>query len=86
MKAEGMDREVLERYVGMRKAITGHADRIVGVAHLLGLLKHCDGSIEVDANALSAVGGMIGSDACSIQETLDGFIHVPEAEEVLEEG
>ena len=83
MKADGVDREVLEKYVQIRKTIAKRADRIVALAHLLGLLRHCDGEIEVDPSSLAMVGDLIDSDICSILEMLDDFIYIVEAEEVL---
>lgn len=87
MKAESIDREVLERYLETRKVIAGHAERVVTLSHLLGLLRHCAAdSVEVSPSALAAVADLIDSDICSIQETLDDFIYPVEAEEVVEEG
>ena len=35
MNLDGIDNEVLEKYVGMRKEVTKRVDRIVALAHLL---------------------------------------------------
>ena len=79
---EGMDRRTLKRYLEARKAIAKKADRIVAVSHLLYLLKHCgDDTVEVSANALGTVGDMLDADICGIQEILDGFVYVLDAEE-----
>ncbi len=85
MKAEGIDREVLEQYVETRKGIAKRADRIVALSHMLSLLKHCDSEIEVDPSSLALVGDLVDSDICSILEMLDGFIYVVDAEAVLGE-
>ena len=82
--AKGIDAKTLERYLEARKVIGKHADRIVAVSHLLGLLKHCDDTIEVSPSAIAEVADMIDQDICSIIETLDEFIHVLDAEEALE--
>ena len=84
MKAEGIDREVLEKYVEMRREITRRIDRVVALAHLLNLLRHCgDDEIEVSPMALAVVADLVDADVTSIQESLDDFIYVVEAEEVL---
>ena len=85
MKAEGIAPEVLESYVDTRKAIAKRADQTMALVHLLGLLKHCpEDTIEVCPSALAKVADMIDSDICSIQETLDGFIYLVDAEAELE--
>ena len=77
--AESLDHETLQRYLETRKAIT---ERFV--AHLLGLLKQCgEDSIPVSPSAIAKVADMIDSDICGIQETLDEFIYVLDAEAVL---
>ena len=81
---EGIDPEVLQRYLEARREITKRADRIVAVSHLLGLLRHCDGTVEVDPSALAVVADLVDSDICAIQERLDEFIYVVDAEEALE--
>jgi hypothetical protein len=87
MKAEGIDREVLESYVEMRKAVTKHVDRIVAITSLLMLLKHCgDDLIKVSPMALSELADQIDSDACAIQDLLDDFIFQGDAEAILEQG
>ena len=85
MSIEGVTPEVLERYVRARKAIGNHADRIVAISHLLALLEHCDGVIEVDPSALAVVGDMLDQDICDIQEQLDEFIFPSDAEEAVSE-
>ncbi len=86
MDLETMDREVLEKYVEMRRAVTKRVDRIVAVMHLLGLLEHCSNpAIGVDPSALAVVADLVDADATTIQELLDGFVYVVEAEEVLGE-
>ena len=75
-----IDKEVLQKYVSMRKEVTKRVDRVVAVAHLLGLLKGCDGTVEVDSSALAVVGEMIGGEVCQIQELLDDFIYLVEVE------
>jgi len=82
---EGISREVLERYLEARKEIAKRADRIVAVVHLMGLLKHSgDDTVEVSPSALATIGDIIDSDICSIQEQLDEFIYILDAEEALE--
>ena len=86
MSVEGISSDVLERYVRARKAITKHTDRIVAVAHLMGLLKHCgDDAVEVSPASLAVVADMIDQDICAIQEQLDEFIYVLDAEEAVGE-
>ena len=83
MIADSIDREVLQRYLVARKAITKHADRIVAVSHLMGLWKQCsDDAVTVSPASLAIVADMIDQDICSIQEQLDEFIYVLDAEEV----
>jgi len=53
-------------------------------AHLLGLLKHCDDTIEVSPSSIAVVGDLIDQDICGIQEKLDEFIYILDAEEALE--
>ncbi|VGO11848.1 hypothetical protein PDESU_00395 [Pontiella desulfatans] len=84
MKADEIDREVLERYLETRNAVTKRVDRIVAVAHLLGLLKHCgDDTIEVSPSAIAVVADLVDSDICSIQECLDEFLFQGDAESAL---
>ena len=80
-----MDKEVLEKCVEARREVTQRVDRVVALAHLLSLLRGCDGMIRVDAGALGRIGDMISDEVCGIQEVLDGFICVTEAEGVLGE-
>jgi len=83
---EGIDQEVLERYVRARKAIGKHADRVTALVHLLGLLRYCpEDSIQVNPMALAVVADLVDSDICSIQEQLDEFIFQGDAEEAMEE-
>lgn len=75
----------LKRYVEMRNAVTKRTDRSIALIHLLGLLKHCDEpTIEVDPKALAIVADLVDADLCSIQELLDDWIYVVEAEDVIE--
>jgi hypothetical protein len=85
MNLEKIDKEVLERYVETRNTIAKRSDRIVALSHMLNLLRHCDGEIEVDPSSLAVVGDLVDSDICSILEMLDAFIYVVEAEAVLGE-
>lgn len=71
----------LERYVEMRRAVTKRVDRAVALMHLLGLLENCSTpTIEVDPQAMAIVAGLVDADVCSIQELLDGWIYVGDAE------
>ena len=80
----GMDSETLERYLDARKTVGKLADRLGALSHLLSLLKHCgDDTVEVSANAMGVVGDMLDADVCAIQETLDGFLHLLDAEEAI---
>lgn len=83
MNLEKIDREVLKRYVEMRQEVTKRVDRVVAVSHLLSLLKGCDGMIKVDAGTMAEVGDQIDDNVCGIQELLDDFIYLVDAEEVL---
>ena len=79
---KGMDRETLKCYLATRKTVGKLVDRIGALSHLLGLLKHCgDDTVEVSANALGTLGDMLDADVCAIQEELDEFLHVLDAEE-----
>ena len=85
MKADGIDREVLEKYVEMRREVTKRIDRAVALMHLLNLLKGCgDDEIKVSPMALAVVADLVDGDVTSIQEALDDFIYQVEAEEVLD--
>jgi hypothetical protein len=85
MNLEGMDKEVLGQYVEMRKDVTKRVDRVVALMHLLELLKYCpDDTVEVCPMALSVVADLVDSDVTSIQEMLDGFIYIVEAEEAID--
>jgi hypothetical protein len=76
----------LERYVEVRNTVTKHVDRIIALAHLLGLLKHCpDDTIEVRPSALAVVADLVDADACGIQESLDEFLFPGDAEAALTE-
>lgn len=76
----------LERYIEVRNAVTKHADRIIALAHLLGLLKHCpDDTIEVSPSALAVVANLVDADACGIQESLDDFLFQGDVESVLQD-
>ena len=87
MNVENIDKEVLRKYVEMRGEITKRVDRIVGVMHLLNLLRHCgDDEIEVSPMALAVVADLVDGDVVSIQEMLDGFIYLVDAEGVLDRG
>ena len=84
MDLEKMDREVLESYVETRKSITKRVDRVVAVTALLMVLKQCgDDLIKVSPHALANLADQIDQDVCAIQELLDDFIYLVEAEEVL---
>ena len=85
MQVDQIDREVLAKYLEARQAVTKHADRIVAVTHLLGLLRNCpDDTIEVSPMALAVVADLVDSDICGIQEQLDEFIFQGDAEAILE--
>ena len=76
----------LERYLEMRNAVTKRVDRIVAVAHLLSLLRHCgDDTVEVSPSAIAVVADLVDQDACGIQESLDEFIFQGDAESALPE-
>ena len=84
--AEGISREVLQRYLAARAAIAECSDRIVGVVHLLGLLRHCgEDSIPVSPSALASMADLIDQDICGIQEQLDEFVYLLDAEELVAE-
>ena len=84
MDLEAMDREVLESYVQMRRAVTKRVDRIVAVTSLLMVLKQCgDDLIKVSPHALAGLGDQIDQDVCAIQDLLDDFIYLGDAEAAL---
>jgi hypothetical protein len=85
-KIKGIDAMMLRRYLDTRKVIAMRADRIIGVAHLLSLLKHCgDDTIPVSPTALANCADLIDSEICSILEYLDDFIFPTEAEAIVED-
>lgn len=83
---KGIDAKMLQRYLDTRKVIAKKADRIIAVAHLLNLLKHCgDDTIPVSPSALANCADLIDSEICSILEYLDDFIFPTDAEAIVEE-
>jgi hypothetical protein len=58
----GMDPNALQGYLKARICIARHADRIVAVTHLMSLLRHFDGVVEVSTDALAAVADLIDQD------------------------
>ncbi|VGO21121.1 hypothetical protein [Pontiella sulfatireligans] len=85
MKIDQLDREVLKRYRDARKAIAKRAYRTTALVHLLSLLRHCgDDSIEVCPMALAIVADLVDAAATTINELLDQWLYVGDAEAVLE--
>ncbi len=83
---KGIDARMLRRYLDTRKVIGKKADRIIGVAHLLSLLKHCgDDTVPVSPSALADCADLIDSEICSILEYLDDFIFPTDAEAIVED-
>lgn len=81
---EGIDTRMLRRYVHMRKGISEKAADIHNLSHLLSLLEHCEAdSILVDPKVLASFADQINSDICAIQEQLDDFIFIVNAEQAL---
>jgi len=82
--APGIAPEMLRKYLETRKAIAKRADRIGNLTYLLSLLEHCDqDTIPVDPKVLASFADEINSDICSIQELLDEFIYILDAEKTL---
>jgi len=82
---KGIDAKMLTRYLMTRKSISKKADRIITVAHLLTLLKHCgDDTVPVSPSALADCADLIGSEVCGILESLDDFIFITDAEAAIE--
>ncbi|MDF7826985.1 hypothetical protein P4B35_23375 [Pontiellaceae bacterium B12227] len=74
----------LQRYVEMRKQLSKRADRSIALMHLLGLLQYCDEpAIEVDPQALAVVADLVDADVTSIQELLDDWLYIVDAEAAL---
>ena len=83
---KGIDAKMLRRYLETRKTIAKKANRIIAVAHLLSLMKHCgDDTVPVSPTALADCADLIDSEICSILEYLDDFIFPTDAEAVLDE-
>jgi len=81
----GIDAKMLRRYLETRKTIAKKADRIVAVAHVLSLLKHCgENTIPVSPDALANCADQIDSELCGILECLDDFIFPTDAETATE--
>ena len=80
----GVDLKVLRRYITARKEISQRAVRITNIAHCLNLLKHCpEDVIPVCPHVIADLGDQIDREICGIQETLDGFIYILDAEETV---
>lgn len=81
---EGIDTRMLRRYVHMRKHVGKKTTEIHNLSHLLSLLEHCpEDSIPVDPKVLASFAGQINSDVCAIQELMDDFIFIVNAEQAL---
>ncbi len=81
---EGIDVRMLRRYVYMRKGVGEKAADIHNLTHLLSLLEHCEADrVPVGPRVLASFADQINSDICSIQELLDDFIFIVNAERTL---
>ncbi len=85
-KVPGIKPEMLQRYLNARKAIAARSIRIINIAHLLNLLKHCDSdTVAVCPQVLASLADQIDSDICGIIESLDDFIYILDAEKAAED-
>jgi len=81
---KGVSVEMLRSYVAMRQKIDAEAKTIHSLANLLALFRQCgDDKIQIDPVALGHVHSLIESSILNIWETLDNFIYIVEARQVL---
>lgn len=83
---EGINVEMLRRYVEMREKFETEAKTIESLASLLALLQDCgDDRLTVNPVALGYVHTIIEQSILNIWEQLDNFIYLVEARQALEE-
>lgn len=81
---EGIELNLLRRYLKTRTVIDEKADEIANVSRMLTLLKYCgDDTVSVSPHALAYFFEMINYDICKIIESLDNFIYILDAESVV---
>ena len=81
----GISREMLQRYVEMRRKIGVEADAIQGITSMLALLEHCgDDCHDFDPVALGHINRMMNTNILNIRETLDDFIYIVHAQSELD--
>lgn len=79
-RIKGISREMLQRYVQMRRKIDVDADVIQGITSMLALLGNCgDDCPDFDPVALGQVNRMMNTNILNIRETLDDFIYIVRA-------
>jgi hypothetical protein len=79
-----IDPELLRKYVKMREAVRLRGSQIENLTYLLSLLDHCDkDTIPVSPKVLASFADEINSDITFIQEELDEFIYIMDAEKAL---
>ena len=77
---EGINEDILRRYVAMRHRIDVEADAIQGITSMLALLENCgDDCPDFDPVALGQVNRMMNTNILNIRETLDDFIYIVRA-------
>jgi len=82
---EGINAEMLSRYVEMRKCIDAEAKTAHSLASMLALIKYCGvDTLEVDPVALGHVNELISNSVLNIWEILDEFIYLVKAKSELE--
>jgi len=82
---KGVNKDMLHRYVEMRRRIDTEANSIFSMTSMLALLATSgDDTIEVDPVALGKINQMLNKNILNIWEILDGFIYLVQAKSELE--
>lgn len=85
-RLEGINPELLRRYLEARQRIDTEANSIFAITSMLALMVRCgDDKIEVVHVALGKINQLLNTHILNIWEILDGFIYLVRARAVLEE-
>jgi len=78
--------EMLSRYIDMRRSINAETKIVLSFTSMLALLQQCgDDKLDVDPLVLGHVNEMNNICVMKINESLDDFIYIVQAEQKLEQ-
>ncbi len=82
---QGINKDMLHRYIEMRRRVDVEANNIYSITSMLALLETCgDDKLPIDPVALGKLNLTLNNNILNIGEILDDFVYIVQAKSILD--